>query len=102
MTWACKNGLLLDFPFDVDMNDHTCHKAIGVPCGEGVLKLDDDADRDGKVLVFEGGKFLEVSQLRVPRRTAECASVVEWSLTARDTLTVLKLLRFGGRHFKAR
>ena len=55
----CTDDLLLHFPYDTDFNDITCHHAIGVKYGAGVVSIVNDTVR-GRVAWFDGNARLEV------------------------------------------
>ena len=57
---TCDNRLLLHFPYEVNFDDVTCHKAKGYSYGEGEVKIVYDADRDQNVAQFDGMSRIEV------------------------------------------
>ena len=57
---TCDNKLLLHFPYELNFDDVTCHKAKGYSYGEGAVQIMYDAERDQNVAQFDGESRIEV------------------------------------------
>jgi len=62
---TCDNELLLHFPYEIDFDDVTCHKAKGYSYGQdgGHVKIVYDNDRQENVAEFDGKSRIEVRKL---------------------------------------
>jgi hypothetical protein len=58
----CDKDVLLYFPFDTDLNDHSCTRAVSTQTSEASVVLTKDADR-GKVAKFNGKSSLHVGYI---------------------------------------
>ncbi|KAK2173994.1 hypothetical protein NP493_837g01005 [Ridgeia piscesae] len=63
---TCDNELLLHFPYEIDFDDITCHKAKGYSYGQdgGHVKIVYDNDRQENVAEFDGKSRIEVPFMR--------------------------------------
>ena len=59
---ACDSDVLLYYPFDEDLNDHSCNRAVSTQTSEASVVLAQDAER-GTVAKFNGASSLHVGFL---------------------------------------